>query len=478
MAIHPPEPFRIKMVESIKLLDRKAREAAIRRAGYNLFGLRSEEIFIDLLTDSGTNAMSQTQWAAMLEGDESYAGARSYFRLAEAIEEIFGFSYFLPCHQGRAAEHILSTCLVKPGQYIPSNTHFDTTDANIRARGGHPVNLVIDEACDPKLRHPFKGNMDIHKLRIFIEKVGVKRIPLGMITVTNNAGGGQPVSLENLRAVSETYKEFGIPFFIDACRFAENAYFIKLRESGYAAKSPLEISREMFALADGAIVSAKKDGLVNIGGFIAMNDEALFEQARNELILQEGFPTYGGLAGRDLEAIAIGLREVLQEDYLRYRLGQTTYLAECLLQLNIPIVEPPGAHAVYIDAELLLPHIPQDQFPGQALAVQIYLEGGIRTVELGSLAFAYPDTETDQIVYPQLELVRLALPRRVYTQSHLNYVAEVIEETAARREQIPGYRLTYAPKLLRHFTAQLKPLKQAKFFSETTKLTALSSSDQ
>jgi tryptophanase len=467
MTIHPPEPFRIKMLEPIKLLDRRNRETAIHRAGYNLFGLRAEEIFIDLLTDSGTNAMSQAQWAAMLEGDESYAGARSYFRLAEAIQDIFGFDYFLPCHQGRAAEHILSTCLVKPDRYIPSNTHFDTTDANIRARGGHPLNLVIDEAYVPKSHHPFKGNMDIDKLRSFIEKVGVERIPLGMITVTNNAGGGQPVSLENLRAVAKTYREFGIPFFIDACRFAENAYFIKLREPGYADKSPLEISREIFALADGVIMSAKKDGLVNIGGFIAMNDRVLFEQARNELILHEGFPTYGGLAGRDLEAIAIGLREVLEEDYLRYRLGQTTYLAERLLQLKIPIIEPPGAHAVYIDAGSLLLDIPKDQFPGQALAVQIYLEGGIRTVELGSLAFAYPDLETGQIIYPQLELVRLALPRRVYTQSHLDYVVEVVAETAARREQIPGYRLRAAPKLLRHFTAQLEPLKPVSSCSKT-----------
>ena len=460
MAIHPPEPFRIKMVEPIKRLDRRSREVAIRQAGYNLFGLRSEDIFIDLLTDSGTNAMSQAQWAALLEGDESYAGARSYFRLAKVIKEIFGFAYFLPCHQGRAAEHILSTCLVKPNQYIPSNTHFDTTDANIRARGGHPVNLVIDEASDPKSRHPFKGNMDIQKLRAFIEQVGVEQIPLGMITVTNNAGGGQPVSLENLRAVSETYKAFGIPFFIDACRFAENAYFIKLREPGYAAQSPLEISRKMFALADGVTVSAKKDGLVNIGGFIAMNDANLFEQARNQLILQEGFSTYGGLAGRDLDAIAIGLQEVLQEDYLRYRWGQTKYLAERLLAFKIPIVEPPGAHAVYIDAGSLLPHIPREQFPGQALAVQLYLEGGIRTVELGSLAFAYSDAETGQMVHPPLELVRLALPRRVYTQSHLDYVVDVVAEVATRREQIPGYRLTYAPQLLRHFTAQLEPLTQ------------------
>ena len=461
MTIHPPEPFRIKMIEPIKLLDRRSREAAINRAGYNLFGLHSEEIFIDLLTDSGTNAMSQNQWAAIFQGDESYAGASSYFRLADTIQDIFGFDYFLPCHQGRAAEHILSNCLVQPGQYVPSNTHFDTTDANIRARKGHPINLVIDEAYVPQSRHLFKGNMDIHKLRQFIERVGVAKIPLGMITVTNNAGGGQPVSLANLRAVAATYREFGIPFFIDACRFAENAYLIKLREPGYDDKSLLEICREMFALADGVTVSAKKDGLVNIGGFIAMNDRTLYEQALNELILREGFPTYGGLAGRDLEAIAIGLREVLEEDYLHYRLGQTTYLAKRLLELKIPIIEPPGAHAVYIDAGSLLPHIPHDQFPAQALAVQIYLEGGIRTVELGSLMFAHPDPATGQTIYPQLELVRLALPRRVYTQSHLDYVVEVIAETAARREQIPGYRLTSAPQLLRHFTARLEPIKQA-----------------
>ncbi len=458
MVYHPPEPFRIKMVEPIKLLDRDAREAAIRRSGYNLFGLRSEEIFIDLFTDSGTSAMSQAQWSAMFEGDEAYAGASSYFRLAEVIEDIFGFTYFLPTHQGRAAENILSTCLVKSGQYVPSNMHFDTTYANIRSRGGHPTNLIIDEAHHPALYHPFKGNMDIQKLRDFIKKVGPEQIPFGMITVTNNAGGGQPVSLENLRAVSETYKEFGIPFFIDACRFAENAYFIKLREPGYADKSPLEISREMFALADGMTISAKKDGIVNIGGFIAMNDEIVFEQARNELLVREGFPTYGGLAGRDLDAMAVGFREVLQEEYLAYRLGQTAYLAERLQELGIPIVEPPGAHAVYVDAGKLLPHIPHKQFPGQSLSVELYLEGGIRTVEIGSLGFAHPDPDTGQMVYSQLELVRLALPRRVYTQSHLDYVAETFAKTAARCDRIPGYQILYAPQLMRQFTAQLEPI--------------------
>ncbi|MBN3879146.1 MULTISPECIES: tryptophanase [unclassified Nostoc] len=475
MTLHPPEPFRIKMVEPIKLLDRNTREAAIRRANYNLFGLRSEEIFIDLFTDSGTSAMSQAQWAAMLEGDEAYAGARSYYRLAEVIQDIFGFPYFLPTHQGRAAENILSACLVKPGQYVPSNMHFDTTYANIRARGGLPTNLVIEEAHHTGSYHPFKGNMDIKKLRDFINRVGADKIPFGMITVTNNAGGGQPVSLENLRTVSQTYKEFDIPFFIDACRFAENAYFIKLREPGYADKTPLEISQEMFALADGITMSAKKDGIVNIGGFITMRDEALFEEARNELILREGFPTYGGLAGRDLDAMAIGLREVLQEEYLAYRLGQTAYLAARLRELGIPIIEPPGAHAVYVDAGLLLSHIPQEQFPAQALTVELYLEGGIRTVEIGSLTFGHLDPDTNKTVYPKLELVRLALPRRVYTQSHLDYVAEIFGKTAARRDQIPGYQLNYAPKLLRQFTAQLEPIKADNDLSTTlTELSILS----
>ncbi len=458
MPKYPAEPFRIKMVEPIHLIPGAEREQAMRRAGYNLFALRAEDVFIDLLTDSGTGAMSQNQWAALMAGDESYAGARSYFRLAEAMQDIFGFEHFVPTHQGRAAENILTGLLVKPGQHIPSNMHFDTTEGNIRARGGLPSNLVIDEAFDPTNHHPFKGNMDIAKLRAFIQRVGAANIPFGTITITNNAGGGQPVSLENIRQTAAVYHEAGIPFFIDCCRYAENAYFIKMREPGYAGRSPIEIAREIFKLADGAFMSAKKDGMVNIGGFLAVRDAALHQEICNALILKEGFPTYGGLAGRDLDALAVGLYEALDGDYLEYRLGQTAYLANRLLEAGVPIIEPPGGHAVYVDAGRLLPHLPHNEFPGQSLSAELYLQAGIRGVEIGSVMFAYPDPTSGEWVYPQLELVRLALPRRVYTQSHLDYVAEALAELAEKPEKLRGYRITYAPPLMRHFTARFEPL--------------------
>ncbi|MCB0118237.1 MAG: tryptophanase [Anaerolineales bacterium] len=456
--IYPPEPFRIKMTEPIRLIPREAREAALKEAGYNLFLMKAKDMFIDLLTDSGTGAMSQEQWAAIMRGDESYAGARSYHRLKNAVEDVFGFKYFMPTHQGRAAENILSAVLVKPGMYVPSNMHFDTTDANIRARGGRPANLVIDEANDPNNPHPFKGNMDVSKLRAFIEKIGVENIPFGMITVTNNAGGGQPVSMENLKAVSAVYHEYGIPFFIDAARYAENSFFIKQREAGYEKKSVKEIAHEMFSLADGMTMSAKKDAIVNIGGLLCVNDENLFQNLKNELILREGFPTYGGLAGRDLDAMAVGLYEGLDEDYLSYRIGQTAYLASRLNEAGIPTIQPTGGHGVYINAGAIFPHIPNYEFPAQALAVELYREGGIRGVEIGSVMFACLDPEDNQWHYPALELLRLAIPRRTYTQSHLDYVADSLAAIKSRADNVRGYKYAYAPEFLRHFTARFEPL--------------------
>ncbi|RPJ18557.1 MAG: tryptophanase, partial [Chloroflexi bacterium] len=370
----------------------------------------------------------------------------------------FCFKYFVPSHQGRAAENILSAVLVKPGQYIPSNMHFDTTDANIRARGGHPTNLVIDEAFDPVNPHPFKGNMDMDKLRLFIEKIGAANIPFGMITVTNNAGGGQPVSMENLKAVAAVYREHGIPFFIDAARYAENCFFIKQREPGYEYKSVKEIAHEMFSLADGMTMSAKKDAIVNIGGLLCLNDENIFQHIKNELILREGFPTYGGLAGRDLDAMAVGLYEGLDEAYLAYRLGQTAYLAANLNTAGIPTIQPAGGHGVYVNAGAILPHIPNYEFPAQALAVELYREGGIRGVEIGSVMFACLDPATGVWHYPKLELLRLAIPRRTYTQSHMDYIVDSFAKIKCRAESIHGYKFTYAPELLRHFTARFEPL--------------------
>jgi tryptophanase len=459
LTTYVPEPFRIKMVEPIHLIPRQERSRALKHAHYNIFALRAEDVFIDLLTDSGTGAMSQAQWAAMMEGDESYAGARSYFRLEKAIRTIFGFNYFVPTHQGRAAENILSAVMVKSGSNIPSNMHFDTTEGNILARGGRPANLVMEKGLDPTYNHPFKGNMDVARLEQFIKKVGAENIPFATMTITNNAGGGQPVSMENLRQVSRVLRQHKIPFFIDCARFAENCYFIKLREKGYAKKSMLEIAQEVFSLADGAWMSAKKDAIVNIGGFLATNDEDIHKRISNELILREGFITYGGLAGRDLDAIATGLWEGLDESYLAYRLAQTAYLGNGLKQAGIPIVEPTGGHAVYINAGRLLPHIPQEQFPGQSLTVALYELGGIRAVEIGSVMFAHPDPENGKMQFPKLELVRLAIPRRVYTQSHMDYVIAIGRQLVGIKDSLKGYRFTYAPELLRHFTAKFEPIE-------------------
>ena len=449
-----PEPFRIKTVEPIRLINKAVRKKALQKVGYNVFSLRSDDVYIDLMTDSGTGAMSQEQWAAMMLGDEAYAGARSYYRLKAVVDEIFGFKHFVPTHQGRAAENILCAVLLKPGLHVPSNMHFDTTEGNIRARGGIPVNLVNQAAYDPQTRLDFKGDMDLDALESWIKTQRAGNVPFGMITITNNAGGGQPVSLANLKGVSKLYRKYKIPFFIDACRYAENAYFIKLRERGYANKSPLEIAQEIFSLADGATMSAKKDGMVNIGGFLAMNDDDLFTRVKAELILREGFPTYGGLSGRDLDGMAVGLKEALQEEYLAYRLSQAEYLAARFREAGVPIVEPPGAHAIYIDAAGLLPHLGREQLPGQALSAALYLEGGIRAVEIGTVAFGHKENGKWQ--FPKLELVRLALPRRVYTQSHLDYVAEVVARIKAKAGRIKGMKMTYAPELLRHFTAKFE----------------------
>ncbi len=450
------EPFRIKAVEPIRMTTRAERETLLAAASHNLFLLRAEDVIIDLLTDSGTGAMSAEQWAGIMRGDESYAGARSYYHFAQAVRDIFGFKHVLPVHQGRAAERILFSTVCKPGDVVPNNTHFDTTRANIEHVGAVAVDLPIAEGRQPATLHPFKGNMDVAALRALIAEVGREKIPLVMMTVTNNSGGGQPVSMENVKAVRAVCREFDLPLYIDACRFAENCWFIREREPGYAGKPVIDIARELFSHADGATMSAKKDGLVNIGGFLATNDDALAKQESRLLILTEGFPTYGGLAGRDLEAIAIGLREVVDHDYLRYRITSTAYLGKHLVEIGYPIVQPPGGHAIYLDASALLPHVPAGQFPGQALAGELYLAGGIRAVEIGSLMFGRTDPQTGAEIVAPMELVRMAIPRRVYTQSHVDYVIEVMAHVYERRSQMRGLRIVWQSPPLRHFTARLE----------------------
>jgi len=451
------EPFRIKSVEPLRFTTRKEREQALAAAGYNLFTLHADDVLIDLLTDSGTGAMSSEQWAAIMRGDESYAGARSFDRFRAAVSELTGFEHIIPTHQGRAAERILFGAMVADGDVVPNNTHFDTTRANVEFQGAEARDLVCAQGRDLQLDAPFKGNIDLEELERILEQEG-DRVPLVLVTITNNSGGGQPVSLENLRGVRALCDRFGKPFILDACRFAENAWFIHEREAGQAERTPREIAEEAFRLADGCTISLKKDGLANIGGVLALNDAEVAARCRDDLILTEGFPTYGGLAGRDLDALAVGLTEVTEPDYLRYRVRTAAYLAEKAWEAGVPTVRPPGGHAVYLDAGALLSHLPQTALPAQALACELYLEGGVRGVEIGTLMFgrAGVDGAPDEVA-PH-ELVRLALPRRTYTQSHVDYVGEVIAAVAARAEEIPGYRIVEQPRWLRHFTARLEPL--------------------
>ncbi len=448
------EPFRIKTVEPIRQTTREEREALLSEAGYNLFLLRAEDVLIDLLTDSGTGAMSSGQWAGMMLGDESYAGAKSFYKFEAAARRITGFKHIIPTHQGRAAERILFGSLLRPGDVVANNTHFDTTRANVEYRHAEARDIPTPEGRDPARILPFKGDIDLDALERTLTK-HAGHAPLAMITVTNNSGGGQPVSMANIRAAGEICRRHGVLFFLDACRFAENAWFIKTREEGYADRTPLEIAQEMFSYADGCTMSAKKDGMANIGGFLALNDDALAQRCKNMLILTEGFPTYGGLAGYDLEAIAVGLEEVLHEDYLQYRIRSVAYLGDILTANGVPIVQPPGGHAVYIDARAMLPHVPQGEYPAWALALVLYLEGGIRSVEIGSVMFGHQPDGSEKPA--AMELVRMAFPRRVYTQSHVDYLAEVILYVNTMKERIRGVRLVEAPETLRHFTARMAP---------------------
>lgn len=450
------EPFRIRTVEPIKFTTLREREKLLKDAGYNPFLLKADDVLIDLLTDSGTGAMSSRQWAGIISSDESYAGSASFFRFEDAVRNITAFKHVIPTHQGRAAENILFTTIAKKGDVIPNNTHFDTTRAHVEHAGAEARDLVIAEGSNPKSMHPFKGNMDLQALEDTIEKTGRERIPAIMITVTNNSGGGQPVSMQNIRSVSEIARKHRIPFFIDACRFAENAWFIKIREDGYADKTPIEIAREMFSYADGCTMSAKKDGMANIGGFLAMNDGELASECRNLTILTEGFPTYGGMAGYDMEAVALGLYEALDEGYLRYRIQSISYLGDRLVKAGVPIVQPTGGHAVYIDAKEMLPHIPQLQYPAWSLANALYLLGGVRTVEIGSVMFGVQPDGSEKPA--KMELVRLAFPRRVYTQSHVDYLLEVILAAHQQRKKLKGYKIISSTPVLRHFSAELKPV--------------------
>ena len=450
------EPFRIKQVQPIRRTTRDERVAALQRAGNNPFLLHATDVLIDLLTDSGTGAMSSEQWAGMMRGDESYAGAESFYRFEAAVRDITGFKHIIPTHQGRAAERILFGAAVEAGQIVPNNAHFDTTRANIEVRDAIAQDLSIPEARDRQQPHPFKGNIDLSALEALLDDRG-DAVPMVMMTITNNTGGGQPASLSNLRAASDLCRGRGVPFFIDACRFAENSIFIKLREDGYDDRSVLSIAQEIFSLADGATMSAKKDGLANMGGFLALNDDALAERCRGMLILTEGFPTYGGLAGYDLEAIAVGLYEALDEEYLRYRIRTIEYVGERLTAAGIPILQPPGGHAIYIDARAWLDHIPPDQYPGWALAMALYVEGGIRASEIGGVMFGRQADGSELL--PDQDLVRLAFPRRVYTQSHVDYVVEVLEHVAGMKDDVHGVAITQQPKSLRHFTAHFEVVR-------------------